>query len=83
MLTEGFFKLHFEDQDVKQIGFVIDLKVMLDADMFDGAAFAGKPSAVLDIIRQAQLFEISLECFIVKHGIPGDRGDDFFSDFHI
>ena len=53
------------------------------ADMFDGAAFAGKPSAVLDIIRQAQLFEISLECFIVKHGIPGDRGDDFFSDFHI
>ena len=63
MLTEGFFKLHFEDQDVKQIGFVINLKVMLDADMFDGAAFAGKPSAVLDIIRQAQLFEISLECF--------------------
>ena len=60
MLTEGFFKLHFEDQDVKQNGFVIDLKVMLDADMFDGAAFAGKPSAVLDIIMQAQLFEAAL-----------------------
>lgn len=83
MLTEGFFKLGLEDNNIVVLFFLSKPQDIIDPDMFDRTAFTGKPPAGLNVFGQYELFKIFFERACIKDSIPRSRRYEFFPYFHL